>query len=327
MKELLCSNRTSIKDPEMKKLYPKVMEELFARYDKVLSMDADLMRAIGTADLWKKYPDRVIECGIAEANMIGVAAGLSSEGYIPITHTFAPFASRRVMDQVFMSCAYADLNVKIVGSDPGVTAQMNGGTHTANEDIAMMRTLPNVTVVEVTDAVALPQILEQAVQHYGTYHIRLPRCAVSRVYDESAVLTIGKASMLRQGGDVTLIACGIEVDQALHAAEILAEKGIQARVLDMFTISPLDTEAVICAARDTGAIVTAENHSIHGGLGDAVAECLGRECPVPMERVGNLGEFGDVGKLDYLSKRYHLTAEDIVQKAQAVITRKNGDKI
>lgn len=322
MEHMLCSNRTNIKNSDMKKAYPAALDALFAKYDKVLSLDADLMRAIGTVDLWRKYPDRVIQCGIAEANMVGVAAGLSSEGYIPILHTFAAFASRRVMDQIFMSCAYAKLNVKIVGSDPGVVAQMNGGTHTANEDIAMMRTLPGVTVVEVTDAIALPQILEQAVQQYGTFYIRMPRCAVPRVYDETARLTVGTANRLRNGTDLAIFACGIEVSEALDAAELLAKEGIQAQVIDVFTIKPLDVETIVRAARETGAVVTAENHSINGGLGAAVAECLGEHWPVPMERVGNLDLFGDVGTLSYLMTRYHLTAADIVDKAHRVLSRK-----
>lgn len=322
MTELVCMDRAQVKDPEMKKTFPAAMKKMFADYPNVVYMDADLMRAMGTVELWKNYPERVVQCGIAEANMIGVAAGMSSEGMIPFAHTFASFASRRVFDQVFMSCAYAGLNVKIIGSDPGAVAQLNGGTHTANEDIAMMRTLPNVEIVDVTDAVVLPQILRQAVNQYGTFYIRLPRCAVPRVYADDAKVTLGKASTLRNGKDLTIIACGIEVSEALDAAEMLAIDGIEARVLDMFTIQPLDREAVIAAARETGAIVTAENHSINGGLGAAVAECLGENYPVPMERVGNLGEFGDVGKLSYLKTHYHLAAEDIAEKARKVIERK-----
>ena len=322
MTELVCMDHAQVKDPEMKKAFPAAMKKMFADYPNVVYMDADLMRAMGTVELWKNYPERVVQCGIAEANMIGVAAGMSSEGMIPFAHTFASFASRRVFDQVFMSCAYAGLNVKIIGSDPGAVAQLNGGTHTANEDIAMMRTLPNVEIVDVTDAVVLPQILQQAVNQYGTFYIRLPRCAVPRVYAEDAKVTLGKGSTLRNGKDLTIIACGIEVSEALDAAEMLATDGIEARVLDMFTIQPLDREAVIAAARETGAIVTAENHSINGGLGAAVAECLGENYPVPMERVGNLGEFGDVGKLSYLKMHYHLAAKDIAEKARKVIERK-----
>lgn len=322
MSSFVCGNRAEIKDPDMKTSYPIELEALFTENDKVIYMDADLMRAVGTVKLWRKYPERVIQCGIAEANMIGVAAGMSGEGYIPFVHSFAAFVSRRVFDQVFMSCAYANLNVKIVGSDPGVVAQMNGGTHTANEDIAMMRTLPNVTVVEVTDAVALPQILRQAMEQYGTFYIRMPRCAIPRVYSSHAKLTIGRANVLREGKDVTIFACGIEVSQALDAANILAEEGVEATVVDVFTIQPLDTETVLREAQKTGAVVTAENHSINGGLGSAIAECRGEHCPIPMERIGNLGEFGDVGKLTYLMKRYHLTADDIAEKARKAVWRK-----
>jgi len=310
-------------DKELRKIYAAKIEEMLLKDKRIISMDGDLMRAISTVNLWKKYPEQVFECGIAEQNMIGVAAGLSSEGYIPFVHSFAAFNSRRIADQVFMSCAYAKLNVKIIGSDPGVVAQLNGGTHTANEDIAIMRSLPNVTVVDVTDAVALPQILEQAADQYGVFYIRIPRCAVPRVYADDAEIEIGRAETLIDGNDLTIIACGVEVHEAIAASRKLAEGGISARVIDMHTIQPLDKASVIKAAKETGAIVTAENHNMNGGLGSAVAECLSENCPVHMVRVAN-DRYGDVGTLSYLLRHYGLDADAIAEKSRQVLQKKSA---
>lgn len=308
-------------DEEMRKVYARKLEEMMRRDRRILSMDGDLMRAMATVNLWKKYPGQVFECGIAEANMIGVAAGLSSEGYIPFVHSFGAFASRRAADQVFMSCAYAKLNVKIVGSDPGIVSQLNGGTHAANEDIAIMRSMPGVTVVDVTDTVMLPQVMEQAAETRGVFYLRVPRCAVPRVYGDGAAFEIGRSQLLADGGDVTIIACGIEVHEALEARSLLAAEGIGARVIDMFTIAPLDRDAVVRAAGETGAIVTAENHNINGGLGSAVAECLAETAPCPMERVACTG-YGDVGKLPYLLEHYGLSAGHIASAAKRAAARK-----
>lgn len=320
MQKLLAQKLTE-PDKELKKVYAKKIEEMLCADERIISLDADLMRAMATVDLWRKYPKQVIECGIAEANMIGVSAGLSSEGFIPFAHSFGAFNSRRVADQVFMSCAYAKLNVKIIGSDPGVVAQLNGGTHTANEDIAIMRSIPGITIVDITDAVMLPQVMEQAAKTYGNFYIRVPRCAVPRVYADDAKLEIGKSEQLTEGNDVAIIASGIEVHEALEAAKLLAAKGIHARVIDMFTIEPIDREMVLRTARETGAIVTAENHNKNGGLGSAVAECLVESCPCVMERVANTC-FGDVGKLRELMNRYGLTAEYIAQAAEKALSRK-----
>lgn len=308
-------------DEELKKVYARKIETMLQQDKRILSMDGDLMRAMATVSLWKKYPSQVFQCGIAEANMIGVAAGLSSEGYIPFVHSFGSFNSRRVADQVFMSCAYAKLNVKIVGSDPGVVSQLNGGTHAANEDIAIMRSMPNITVVDVTDAVMLPQIMDQAARTYGVFYLRVPRCAVPRVYADHAVFEIGRSQLLADGSDATVIACGIEVHEAMEAAAMLAADGLSVRVIDMFTIAPLDKEAVIRAAQETGAIVTAENHNINGGLGSAVAECLAENAPCVMERVASTS-YGDVGKLPYLMEHYGLSAKHIAAAVKRAVARK-----
>lgn len=318
----VAENRKLIRDPELRQIYGEALESMILGGMKIKALDGDLMRAVGTWELWKKYPEHFIECGIAEANMVGLAAGLSAEGFIPFVHSFGAFASRRAYDQIFMSCAYAGLNVKIIGSDPGVIAALNGGTHTANEDMAAMRVLPGVRLVDMTDAVMARDLLPKIAADYGTYYVRYPRCSMPRVYGDGVSFEVGKAKILRGGNDLTIIASGAEVSEALDAADILKRQGISARVIDMFTVKPLDEAAVIGAARETGAIVTAENANRNGGLHDAVASCTARYAPVPVECVANQDRFGDVGSVEYLMKEYELTAEQIAEKAQAVFRRK-----
>ncbi len=311
---------------EMRDIYAASLIEMIENGEPVMITDADLMRPIGILPYLKKYPENIFDCGIAESNMIGVACGLSAEGFIPFTHTFACFASRRVMDQVFMSGAYAKRNVKMVGSDPGICAGLNGGTHMAFEDVAMMRVVPEMTIVEPTDTVMLKNILPQIAHSYGMTYIRLCRTHTEEIYEEGSSFELGKAAMLRDGGDVTIIAAGREVVEAINAAKQLEEIGIEARVLDMFTIKPIDTEAVIRAAKDTGAIVTAENHNVIGGLGGAVAEVLAANMPAPVEMVGVKDVFGQVGSTETLKEYFGLTADDIAAAAKKAIARKNGSQ-
>lgn len=320
--KIILSKENNIETAEMRHAYVDTIIEMIDAGQPVMHLDADLMYASGVRGKWKEYPKNIIECGIAESNMLGTAAGLSSEGKIPFTHSFGAFSARRVCDQIFMSCAYAKLNVKVIGSDPGVCAELNGGTHAANEDISIMRAIPEVTIIEPTDVTMLKQLIKSTVDTYGVFYIRLLRRFTKKVYEEGSTFELGKAALIRDGKDVTIVAAGIEVAEAIEAAKILEAEGISARVLDMFTIKPLDTEAIIAAAQETGAIVTAENHNIVGGLGAAVAETLVENCPVPMERIGINDIFGEVGKMDYLMKRFELTAEDIVKKAKKVIARK-----
>ncbi len=290
--------------------------------NRICVLDADLMNAAGTKPFRAAYPERTFDCGVQEANMIGVAAGLSSRGFIPFAHSFGPFATRRVCDQIFMSCAYAKQNVKVVGSDPGITAALNGGTHMPFEDLGIVTTIPEMTVVEPCDAVAVDQIVRMAAENYGTWYIRLVRKSARVVYEAGTDFTLGKANLLREGSDVTIIAMGYMVAEALDAAEQLAAEGISARVLDMWCLKPLDCEAVIAAAKETGAIVTAENHSVKNGLGGAVASCLALNYPAPVEMVGVQDEFGEVGPVPYLAERFKLTAAEIVEKTKAVLARK-----
>jgi transketolase len=270
----------------------------------------------------KKFPDRFINCGIAEANMVGVAAGLSSVGFIPFAHSFGCFASRRVCDQIFMSGAYAKLNIRIVGTDPGVTAAYNGGTHMPFEDMAVLRSIPTITLLEPTDSVQLNALLPQLVAGYGVYYIRLMRKNAVSIFSEGSEFTIGRGVILRGGSDVTLIASGIMVAEALKAAALLGEQGLSARVVNLFTWKPVDAALIGTCALETGAIVTCENHNIIGGLGSAVSEVVGETHPVPMERVGVHDEFGEVGSEDYLRGRFRLNAIDIAAAAVRTIKRK-----
>lgn len=307
---------------EMRTAFCTTMLNLAEENDKVLMLDADLIGAMGTKSFQQKYPDRVIDCGIQESNMIGVAAGLSAVGYIPFTHTFGPFATRRACDQIFMSGAYAKQNIKVIGSDPGITAELNGGTHMPFEDLGIMRGIPGMTVVEPTDCIMLSQIIKKAASDYGMYYIRLVRKMVTKVYEADSEFEIGKAIQLLDGADLTIIACGICVEEALKAAKSLEKEGIYARVLDMFTIKPVDREAIIKAANETGAVVTIENHSINNGLGSAVAEVLAEESPVPMVRLGVRDEFGEVGPRTYLKERFGMTAEAVIKGAHQVLVKK-----
>lgn len=307
---------------EMRAAYAKAMTRMMDNGEPVLAMDADLMRAIGLLPYRDQYPEHIIDCGIAEQNMFAVAAGLSAEGFVPFPHSFGVFSSRRSVDQIFMSGAYAKLNVKVIGSDPGILAALNGGTHQAMEDIAIMRAIPEITIIEPTDVVMAEALTYTAAHTYGMFYIRLNRLLANRIYEEGSTFEIGKAIELRRGDDAAIFAIGIEVYEALQAADMLAEKGIRVSVYDMFSIKPLDRNCVVQAAARCGAVVTAENHATIGGLGSAVAEALADECPVPMERIGIQDSFGEVGMVDYLKKRFRLTADDIARAVEKAISRK-----
>ena len=290
--------------------------------ENLIYLDADLMSCLGTAKYAKTHPDRAINCGIAEGNMAGIAAGLSAAGFNPICHTFGPFASRRCYDQVFLSAGYAKNDLTMIGTDPGVCAAMNGGTHMPFEDVALYRAIPGATIIDVADTVQLESVFPQLVYRKGVKYLRVNRKANDRIYEEGSKFEIGKGAVLREGADVTLIAAGFMVGRALKAAEMLKEKGIEASVIDMFTIKPLDEALVIEYAKKTGAVVTVENHNAMGGLYSAVAECLAANCPVPAGRVAVEESFGEVGPADYLAERFGLTAEHIVAEAEKVVGRK-----
>lgn len=308
----------------LNEVYVDTLDKMMQKDERVLCVEADLAGASGTLPLKPKYGDRFIDVGIAESNLYGIAAGLSKAGKIPYAHTFAAFATRRAADQIFISGCYAGANVKVIASAPGIMAQLNGGTHMCFEDLAIVRGFAGMTVMEPSDGWQLAFVLEKVREIYGMHYIRLARKNNYRFYQEGSQFEIGKAVMLRDGSDVTIIACGaILVNEARIAAEVLAKQGISARVLDMFTIKPIDREAVEKAARETGAIVTAENHNVFGGLGSAVAEAIVETIPVPMERVGIQDAFGQVGTMEELQEVYGLTADNIVRKCLNVIKRKH----
>ena len=310
-------------DPvEMRSVFCDTLMELAGQNRDIMVLDADLMGAMGTKPFAKAFPEQTVDCGIQEANMMGVAAGLSAAGKIPFAHTFAPFATRRACDQIFVSGAYAKLNVKIVGSDPGITAALNGGTHMPFEDMGIMRGIPTMTVLEPVDTVMLQDLMRQIADVYGMHYMRLVRKTTVRVFRDGATFDIGKAVPLREGTDVTIIASGFCVAEALKAAAALQEQGVSARVLNIFTWKPIDAQAIIAAAAQTGAVVTAENHNIINGLGSAVCEVLCQNQPAPLEMVGVHDEFGEVGPVDYLADRFGLTAPYIVEAAKKAIARK-----
>lgn len=293
-----------------------------AKDDRIVVLDADLMSCHSTKCFLEAYPERFINVGIAEANLIGVAAGMAAFGKIPFAFSFAPFATRRCYDQIFISVAYSKLPVKIVGSDPGVMAEANGGTHMPFEDMSIMRAIPHMVCFEPTDATMLEKALPEIIDYPGAVYIRMFRKKAEKIYDDSLEFKLGKAVTLKDGGDVTLIASGIMVARALKAADELKAAGIDARVLNIHTWKPIDEDAIVSAAKDTGAIVTCENHTTAGGLGSAVAEVAAEKCPVPMEFVGVKNSFGEVGKEAYLSEKFGLTVSDIVAAAKRAVARK-----
>ena len=311
------------KDRAFKDVLGAAIPHLAEEDPDVVYLDADLMGCIGTVKWAQANPDRGINCGIAEANMIGIAAGMSAVGFKPIVHTFGPFASRRCYDQVFLSGAYAGNSVTVLGTDPGVCAAFNGGTHMPFEDMALYRAVPGAYVFDITDAAMLEDVLTQCKDIHGVKYIRVGRKNNKKMYADGSKFEIGKGIVTKEDGtDAVIIACGIMVAKAMEAAEMLKKEGIHVTVIDMFTVKPLDEELVLKYAALAGAVVTAENHNKIGGLYSAVADLLCRKNPVPMEYVAVEDEFGEVGPQDYLEERFKLTAEHIVEKVKAAIARK-----
>ena len=305
-------NGTPKKDEiEMRKVYSSKLGELMGKHNEIVALEADLMNAITTDKVQKEYPERVINCGIMEANMIGIAAGISIAGKYPFAHTFTAFASRRCFDQLFMSGAYQKNNIKVIASDAVVTAVYNGGTHMSFEDMGIMRGLANTVVMEVTDATMFENILEQVATKDGFYWIRTIRKNAATIYEKGSTFEIGEGNLLKDGSDITLIANGIMVSEAIKASEKLEKEKISVAVIDMFTLNPIDKELIKKYAQKTGKIVTCENHSIHNGLGSAVAEVIAETGNAKLRRIGIKERFGQVGTLDFLMNEYGLTAEHI----------------
>jgi len=300
------------KNPKMmRETYCDTLLELAIENENIIALDADLVSSSGMKPFFQRFPDRAFNCGVAEANMIGIAAGLSVMGKIPFAHSFGCFASRRVCDQIMISAAYAKQNVRIIGTDPGVTAAYNGGTHMPFEDMGVLRSIPQITLIEPCDNVILADMIRQLETLKGVYYIRMARKNTYSIYQEDSKFHIGRGNTLQDGTDVTIFSSGIMVHEALKAASILQAEGVSARVVDMFTWKPIDEELIDNCARITGAFVTAENHNIIGGLGSAVAEAAAKLRPVPIEMVGINDSFGQVGTEDFLRNEYELTAPRI----------------
>lgn len=303
--------------------YGKALARIGQENDKIVVLDADLSKSTKTADFKAVCPERFINMGIAEGNMMTVAAGMAACGKIPFASTFAVFATGRAFEQIRNSICYPKLNVKICATHAGITVGEDGASHQSVEDISLMRSIPNMVVISPSDAIETEAVIEAIAKYNGPCYVRLGRSAVTVINDnEDYKFEIGKGVTLREGKEATIIATGVMVDAALEAFNVLAEEGIKVRVINMHTIKPIDEAAIISAARETGVIVTAEEHSIIGGLGSAVAEVVTGNCPVPVLRVGIKDVFGESGKPAELLKAYGLTAEDIVKAVKHGISIK-----
>ena len=292
---------------EMRAMYAQCLGELMERDEKLVLLDADLSKACGTFPLRKRFPDRIYDCGVAEQNMISIAAGLASYGYKPWAESFAPFATRRVCDQIAISVCYAKRNVKIVGTDPGIAAELNGGTHMSLEDMGVVRSIPGLVIFEPTDTVQLKAAMPVLHAYEGPVYMRMNRKEFPTVFPEGYRFDLFKADLLRAGTDVTILTTGLMVSESLQAAETLAAEGISCEVINVHTIKPIDRETILASAQKTGVIVTAENHNVIGGLRSAVLEALAHD-PVPVWAVGAEDRFGEVGKLPYLKEALGLNA-------------------
>lgn len=302
--------------------YGETLVELVAEGLDIMAVEADLSGSTTTNKLGKAHPDRLVNVGIAEQNMIDVAAGLALAGKTVFTGSFAAFGTGRCYDQIRNTVCYGELDVKVAPTHAGVTVGPDGGSHQMLEDVSLMRGLPGMRVLVPADYTAAKQAIRIAAQTPGPFYVRLGRAKVPQVYEEGFELELGRAYVLREGDDVTLVANGVEVAEALQAAEQLASQGISAEVIDAFSVKPFDKETLLASVRKTGCVVSCEEHSTVGGLGSAVADIIGENCPVPLERVGVRDEFGTSGDPGELLAEYGLDAAGIVEKAKKVLARK-----
>ncbi len=307
-----------------RKAYGETLAALGEADERIVVLDADLSCSTQTAIFAKKFPDRFFNMGVSEQDMIGTAAGLASAGKIPFTSTFAIFQTGRAWEQIRQSVCYSNLNVKLVASHGGITVGEDGATHHCLEDIALIRVLPNMTVIIPADACEVEKAVTAAYEYSGPVYIRVSRYDFPVICDETHEFTIGRAKVLRAGEDLTFIAAGLMVSIAMDAAESLAARGINARVINMATIKPIDQKSIITAAQETGAIITAEEHSIIGGLGSAVAEVLSENCPVILKRIGICDHYGVSAQPDVLLEKYGLTAKHFEKAALEILAKKKS---
>ena len=306
---------------EMRAVYAECLAELMERDKHVCVLDADLSKASGTRKLYERFPEQMFDCGVAEQNMTSIAAGLASYGFKPWIESFTPFAARRACDQIAVSVAYAGMNVKIVGTDPGIAAELNGGTHMSMEDIGVVRSIPGMVIFEPVDEVQLRAAMPVLAEYPGCVYMRLFRKETPKVFGEDYRFDLFQADLLREGSDLTIAVSGMLTKDALDAAEQLAGEGIRAEVINLHTIKPLDRESLLRSAKKTGAVLTVENHNVIGGLHSSVLEALAKE-KIPVGAVGVEDRFGEVGKLPYLKETMGLTAENIIGRAKDLLQSK-----
>lgn len=308
---------------EMRQVLNAELHRLMEENENIVLLEADLAKANGTWDLRQYFPDRVFEAGIAEQHMVSMCAGLATYGFIPFCGTFTPFATRRACDQIAVSVCYANTNVKIIGTDEGISAEVNGATHMSVEDISVVRAIPNLVIFSPADNTELKKALPQIVSYQGPVYLRMQRKTVMDLYDDSYAFDLFKADVYRQGSDVTLLSMGaIMPVEVMAAMDALKEIGISAEFINVHTIKPLDEETILCSLNKTGCAVVCENHNIVGGLGAAVAELTAQKLPVPIEMIGIQDHFGEVGYIPYLKEKFHMTAADIVAAAKKAVARK-----
>ncbi len=299
---------TNLKNPEQRRIFVDTLIDIMGKNEKVYALEADLGGASFFTDIKKTQPQRFVNVGIAEANMIGVAAGLSLRGNVPFVHTFAPFATRRVFDQIYLSCAYAKNTINIYGSDPGICVGINGGTHTSFEDIAMFRAVPHAKIFDPADGTQLAWLIRELADKEGVHYIRSGRKSMPSIYSTDSTFEIGKANVLCEGSDILIVATG----ETLYESYMVAGEIGNCTVLDMFTIKPLDKEAIIKHAEGKKLIVSVDNHNINNGLGSAVAEVIAEEgINTPLLRLGVVEQFGQVGPQEYLRKAYRIDRDSI----------------
>lgn len=308
---------------EMRQLFAQELEKFMSENQNIVLLNADLAKPNGFGKFSEKFPERAINVGIAEQNMASIAAGMSSYGFIPFICTFTPFATRRICDQIAISICYAKQNVKIIGSDPGISAEYNGGTHMSFEDIGVLRSIPNMVIFEPVDNAQLKNLLPQIIDYKGPVYIRMFRKETPDIFDENEKFNLFNAKTVKEGSDVSIFCSGIMVDETLKANKILEAKGINVEIINIHTIKPIDEESIIASVHKTGAAVTVENHNIIGGLRSAVAEVLSENCPAPLRSIGIRDSFGQVGKMPYLKEVYNMSAENIVQAVLSVLKSKS----
>ena len=306
---------------EMRAVYAACLAEMMEKDKHVCVLDADLSKASGTIKLYKQFPEQMFDCGVAEQNMASIAAGLSSYGFKPWIESFTPFATRRICDQIAISISYAKRNVKIVGTDPGISAELNGGTHMSMEDIGVIRSIPGMVIFEPVDEVQLRAAMPVLNDYDGPVYVRLFRKEQPVIFNDDYKFDLFKADTIKEGKDLTIFVSGMLTADVVEAAKLLSEEGVDAEVINVHTIKPIDRETVIASARKTGAVLTVENHNVIGGLQSAVLEALAAE-KIPVCAVGVEDRFGEVGKLPYLREVMGLTVENIVAGAKKALSLK-----